>query len=102
MFKPPKPIIDRPKPTHVYTARKQECGCCTGICNADNDKFTAEWVAGFIQDGLRVNLVTWEMYVSEVSQENTFMSCTHQEPANNLLQPELESSVQLELFGASN
>ena len=41
-----------------------------GSASADNDKNTAEWVAGFIKSGRLVNLVPWEKYVKESRVSN--------------------------------
>ena len=45
------------RPTHDYI-RVKKCGCVTAICLDDEDKFTAEIVAEWIEDGYRVERVS--------------------------------------------
>jgi hypothetical protein len=77
-----------PKPEKIYVARKV-CGCCVGICNDYGDKATGKMVAEFIAEGLTVTNVTWQEYVERVSNEPTFMKCSHGETETQQAQMKL-------------
>lgn len=62
--------------THCYIGVKP-CGCVVGIVTDTCDKSTADYVAGFIRDGLTVERVTFEHYREHVKNSPGFMACPH-------------------------
>jgi len=66
------------QPEYVYIGRLP-CNCCVGVVNDDPDdkEFTAESVADFLKDGLRVERLSFEEYRRKVTKEKGFMNCYH-------------------------
>ena len=67
----------------VYIGR-EHCGCAVGVVTDLGDKFTADSVAGFIEDGLIVNRASWSAY-RQIAKEETFKACPHRHGQLTLL-----------------
>ena len=70
------------KPTHIYIAREQDCGCCTGVVDDSQSppilvELTADSVADFIKSGRVVERVSYKDFLNKVMNEPGFMNCPH-------------------------